>query len=216
MRARAGSVHRLVQAPFGDRRGSVQERANRFVDLLGRGGVECGQQIDLEGNLAHRLALGEHQQPEEVEHLARAVKVGFNGLAEDSLELFAVFEERSSVLRLGFEQEALVARVAGQRGVFVAVGHEFERFLAAHPLIAGLQVDLEVLFAARFVDVVVAPVHGHVHAAEFGDRALELREGDDEHVVDRDAEHALDRFGHQLDPADRVGDVDAVHSGRSS
>ncbi len=116
-----------------------------------------------------------------------------------------------AVLRLDFEQEALVARVARERGVFVAVGDEFERLLAAHPLIAGLQVDFEVLFAAGFVDVVVAAVDGHVDAAHFVDRALELREGDDEHVVDRDAEHALDRFGHQLDPADRVGDVDAVH-----
>jgi hypothetical protein len=38
-----------------------------------------------------------------------------DGVAEDPLELFAVFKEFRAVLRLDFEQEALVAGVAGCR-----------------------------------------------------------------------------------------------------
>ena len=59
--------------------------------------------------------------------------------------------------------------------LFVTVCDEFERFLAAEPLVTGLEVDFEILFAAGFVVVVVvAPVHGHVHAPHFADRVLKL------------------------------------------
>src|ERR1039458_6563257 len=101
------------------------------MDLLRRGGVEGRQQGELEGNLADWLALRLHEQLEQVEDLARAMQVGFNGTAEYALELFTVFKQRRAVLGLCFQQETLVARVARERGVFVAVGDEFECFLAA-------------------------------------------------------------------------------------
>ena len=66
------------------------------------------------------------------------MQIGLHGLAEDLLELFAVSKEPRAILRLGVQQEALVASVANQRGAFVAVGDEFERLLTAQALIAGL------------------------------------------------------------------------------
>ncbi len=86
-------------------------------------------QLDVEVHLAHRLAGRFDQQLEQLQHLLFAVQVGFDGLADDVLELFTVFKERWPVLGLDVEQEALVAGIADQRGAFVAVGDEFERFL---------------------------------------------------------------------------------------
>ena len=198
------------------RRRAAQERLHRFLDLLRGGGVECGQQVGLEGNLTHRLALRLHEQREQVEHLVGAVQVGFHRPCRGSARTFrGVRTSVAPYCALTSSRKRWSRASRDQRGVFVAVGDEFERFLAAHPLVAGLEVDFEVLFAARFVDVVVAPVHRHVDAAHFVHRALELGEGHDEDVVDRDAEHPLDRFGHQLDPAERVGEVDPVDHRRA-
>ena len=144
-----------------------------------------GQQVDLEGNLAHRLAL----------RTAPAARAGrapgpcragrFPPPCRGSARTFRGFQRACApycALTSSRKRWSRASRV--ERGVFVTVGDEFERFLAAQPLIAGLQVDFEVLFAAGFVYVVVAAVHGHVDAAHFVDRPLELGEGDDEHVVD--------------------------------
>src|ERR1700691_1796966 len=102
------------------------------------------------------------------------MQIGLYCLAENLLELFAVFKERRPILRLGVQQKALVASVANQRSAFVTVGDEFECLLAAEALIARLQVDFEVLFGAGFaVAVVVALVYSHVDAAYFVDRVFE-------------------------------------------
>lgn len=90
-----------------------------------------GQQVGLEVRLAHRLSLCLHEQPEQIEHCARAVQVGCHGPAEDPLELFALFEERRAELRLDVKQEALVASVADQRCVAVTVGDKLQRLRSA-------------------------------------------------------------------------------------
>ena len=190
------------------------------MDLFWRGRVERRFQVDVEVDLAHRLAGGFAQQVEQLQDFFFAGERAFDVLAEDALVLFAVFEDGGAILRLGFQQEALVARIADQRGAFVAVGDEFERFQTAQLLIAGVEVDFEVLFGAGFaVAVVVALVDRHVHAADVVHRLRELLEVGDEHVVDGDAEHLLDGFQHQLHPARGaaavlpavgVGGVDAV------
>ncbi len=221
MRTRA--PHFVVERARRDRRRAAHELRHGFFELLRRRGVVGREEIHVEGNLADRLARRFGQQLEQLQHLVGTAEIGFDCLAEDLLELFAVFERRGAVLALDREQESLVTSVACQRRVFVAVGDEFERFLAAQPLVSRLQVDFEVLFAAGFVDVVVAAIHCHVHAAHFRHRALEAGEVRDEHVVYGEvpgaAQQMLDRFDHQLHTtrrtaallvAVRVGGVDAI------
>ncbi len=200
--------------------GAGQKRAHCFVDLGRRCGVERRAKVDVEVDLTNGLAGRFDQQVEQLQDFFFAVERAFDVLAKDVLELFAFFKERRSVLRLDFQQEALIAGVADQRGAFVAIGDEFARGLPADALVAGLEVDFHVLFGTGFaVVVVVVLVNHHVHAAHFVDGVFELGEVRDEDMVDGKPEHALDRLQHQLHsagcaaavlPAVRVGGVDAI------
>ena len=117
-------------------------------------------------------------------------------------------------------QEVLLARHAHEIRVFVAVAHVAQRVLVAQLLVAGLEVDFRVVFGRRPVDVVVAVVDVHVHAAE---RVDHVDEAGEVHVHDavqlqRGKHLVLDRFRgqhhrppHAAQPAaDRVGGVDLL------
>ena len=50
----------------------------------------------MERHLPHGLAGRFGSQLEQLQHFIFAVEIGFDGLAEDALELFAVFKQRTS------------------------------------------------------------------------------------------------------------------------
>ena len=110
-------------------------------------------------------------------------------------------------------QELLLARRAHQVVVVVAVADVLERVVAAHPLVAGRDVDLRVLLGGAQPDVrvVVVVVDVHVHAADRVDGVGEAREVDVDDVVDVvDAGELLDDLQGQLRPAVGVGGVELV------
>ena len=97
--------------------------------------------------------------------------------------------------------------------VVVAVADVLERVVAAHPLVAGRDVDLGVLVDRRQPDVrvVVVVVDVDVDAADRVDRVGEAREVDVDDVVDVvEAGELLDDLQGQLRPAVAVGGVELV------
>ena len=174
-----------------DARGDLLRRSRITRARVGAGRLE----VDLKLNLAHSQAPGRNQCAEQRLDAALGLQppVDRHRLAEDALELVDVPEERPSVLLLDVKQEVLVAGVAHQRGVPMAVRDELERLGAAHLLVAGLEIDLLILLAVRRVDVVVAPIDRRVHASDLVDRGLEVVEVDLDDVVGSDPGELVDR-----------------------
>ena len=108
-------------------------------------------EVDLELDLADAQALRADQRSQQVLDAGVGLQaaVDLDRPAEDALELVNAAEvgQRRAVFLLDVEEEVLVACVAHERGVAMAVGDELERLGAAHLLVAGLQVDLLVLLA---------------------------------------------------------------------
>ena len=107
-------------------------------------------------------------------------------------------------------QEHLLAGVAVEVGVGVAVARECQRVCAVQQLVAGWDVHLGVLVLAGHVHVVVALVDRHVDAVELVHQVTEALEIDGHQVVGLDAGCVLDRLQRQLVSAVGVGGVDLV------
>ena len=116
-----------------------------------------------------------------------------------------------AVGRAGLEraQEHLLAGLAVEVVVGVAVARERERVGALQPLVAGLDVDRREARRRRHAGrVVVVLVDVHVDAAERVDEPLETGEVDVDQIVGPQAGDALDRLQRGVVAAGRVGRVD--------
>ena len=174
---------------------SSARRARHVGAALQREVGARGAELDL----AQRLALREADQFGEFEHaVGRRAEAGRDDrLADDFRDVFDLSEQVfGGDLLAQCAQEVLLARDAHEVRIAVAVAHVAERVVVTELLIARLQVDFRVVFAAFAVDVQVAVVDVHVHAAERVDDLDEAREVDVDDPVDHEAreDFFLDRF----------------------
>jgi hypothetical protein len=170
-----------------------------------------GREAHLGDRVLRRLD-GELDEPEDL-GVAAAGEVRLRVAPEDRQQLATILPQLTDPdLGLELAQEVLLARGAHEVVVEMAEAYVVQRVLAAHSLVAGLQIDRRVLLVGgdgRIVVVEVAPVDIGVHAAQAVDPALEAAEVDVEDVVDLDA-HRLDGPGRERRPARAIGGVDAT------
>ncbi len=168
-------------------------------------------ELDLLDGLVDHAEHDRHEPPQR----AGRVDVGGRVVGEDVDQLAGLAQQLAGAeLRAGLAQEVLLAGRPHEVVVGVAVPDVVERLVAAHLLVARLDVDHGVVLAVAETRVVVevAPVYVHIDAAERVHTVPEPAEADVHVVVDREARELLDGLDREPRAAERVGDVDPVRA----
>ena len=183
---------RVARGPLAGGPLGVVELLHRLLHRVVAGGhvdvAELGGEVDLADG--RRLHGGEGLQQLEQRH--RVADVGGRVLGEDVEQLVAVADQdagRQLLARLA--EEVLLARGADEVVVEMAEAHVLERVVPAHPLVAGLDVDLR---GPGFGRDVVAAVDVDVDAADRVHRVGEAGEVDVDDVVDLEPGELLDHL----------------------